>query len=144
MQIHFNLEGIEDAKDARSMDGVIWRVIVLQPQATGREGQLPLHFKRPFRLWSYEVSHRRLVLRARPGGGIDGTVEVEFLDVLGMKLKSQYAELQICRASDTATTGIDEFVGIPDRHRSKYTTLLVSDGSDDGFVVCGSLRVHEN
>ncbi|MFJ9117375.1 hypothetical protein ACIRJO_17655 [Streptomyces sp. NPDC102394] len=71
-------------------------------------------------------------------------MEVEFLDVLGMKLKSQYAELQICRASDTATTGIDEFVGIPDRHRSKYTTLLVSDGSDDGFVVCGSLRVHEN
>lgn len=41
-------------------------------------------------------------------------------------------------------TGVDEFVGIPDGHRSRFTTLLVSDGSDDGFVVCGSIRVHED
>ncbi|MDX3129177.1 hypothetical protein PV367_05015 [Streptomyces europaeiscabiei] len=116
----------------------------MQPKGPGREGTLPLHFERPFLLWSYEVSHRRLVLRARPGDGLDGTVEIEFVDVLGMKLKSQYPELLICPAPDTATTGIDEFVDIPDRHRSRYTTLLVSDGSDDGFVVCGSLRVHEN
>lgn len=50
----------------------------------------------------------------------------------------------ICPAPGTATTGIDEFVDIPDRHRSRYVTMLVSDGSDDGFVVWGSLRVHEN
>ena len=116
----------------------------MQPQAADREGKLPLHLKRPFQLWSYQASHRRLVLRTRPGGGLDGTVEIEFLDVLGMKLKSQYPELQISLAPATATAGIDEFVDIPGRHRSRYSTLLVSDGSDDGFVVCGSLRVHEN
>ncbi|KAB1150490.1 hypothetical protein F7R91_00345 [Streptomyces luteolifulvus] len=71
-------------------------------------------------------------------------MEIEFLDVLGLKLKSQYPELLISLAPDTATAGIDGFVDIPDRHRSRYTTLLVSDGSDDGFVVRGSLRVHEN
>ncbi|MFD9112074.1 hypothetical protein [Streptomyces bottropensis] len=116
----------------------------MQAQVAGQEGELPLHFKRPFQLWSYQASHRRLVLQARPGGGLDKAVEIEFLDVLGMKLKSQYSELLISTAPDTATTGIDEFVAIPDRHRSKFTTLLVSDGSEDGFVVCGSLRVHED
>ncbi|MEV6378814.1 hypothetical protein AB0M31_05275 [Streptomyces sp. NPDC051773] len=74
---------------------------------------------------------------------MDGTVEIEFLNVLGMKLKSQYPELLISAAPDTVTADIDEFVTIPARHRSKFTTLLVSDGSDDGFVICGSLRVHE-
>ncbi len=116
----------------------------MQPKVVGREGGLPLHFKRPFLVWSYHASHRRLVLRASPGGGVDGTVEIEFLNVLGMKLKSQYSELRVSAAPDTVTTGIDEFVAIPARHRSKFTTLLVSDGSDDGFVICGSLRVHEN
>jgi hypothetical protein len=108
-----------------------------------QEWEFPLHFKRPFQLWSYQASHRRLVLRARPGGGLDRAVEIEFLDVLGMKLKSQYPELLVSPAPATTTTGIDEFVAIPARHQSKFTTLLVSDGSDDGFVVCGSLRVHE-
>lgn len=127
----------------------------MQPRGAGPEGNLPLHIKRPFQLWSYEVSHRRLVLRTCLGGGPDGRVEIEFLDVLGMKLKSHYPELLISPAPDTvrATTGIDEFVHIPDRHRSKFTTLLISDGptngwggsggSGYGFVVCGALRVHE-
>ncbi|MDX2938411.1 hypothetical protein [Streptomyces ipomoeae] len=119
----------------------------MQPQVAGREGKLPLRFKRPFQLWSYQVSHRRPVLRTNPGGGLHGTVEIEFLDVLGMKLKSQYPELLISVAPDTAATGIDEFVDIPDRHRARYTTLLVSDGPDDGrargaVVVCESGELH--
>lgn len=113
----------------------------MQPQVVGREGKLPLHFKRPFQLWSYQASHRQLVLRGRPEGGLDGAVEIEFLDVLGMKVKSQYRELRIAAAPDSAE--IDEFVDIPERHRSRYVTLLVTDGSGDGFVVCGALRVHE-
>ncbi|MDT0571897.1 hypothetical protein RM704_31345 [Streptomyces sp. DSM 3412] len=116
----------------------------MQPHIVGRDRELPLRFKRPFLLWSYQASHRRLLLRAHPGNGVDGTVEIEFLNVLGMKLKSQYPELLISPALDTAGTGIDEFVDIPDRHRARFTALLVSDGSDDGFVICGSLRVHEH
>ncbi|MDX3033132.1 hypothetical protein QBB33_07410 [Streptomyces scabiei] len=115
----------------------------MQSQVARREGELPLRFRRPFQLWSYQVSHRRLVLRSHPGGGLDGTVEIEFLNVLGMKLKSHYSELLVSAAPDAATTRIDEFVDIPDRHKAKFNALLVSDGSDDGFVVCGSLRVRE-
>lgn len=114
----------------------------MQSQVEDREGKLPLRFKQPFQLWSYQVSHRRLLLRGRPRGRSSGTVDIEFLDVLGMKLKSQYPELLISPAPDTATD-INEFVAIPDRYRSRYATLLVSDGSGDGFVTCGSLRVHE-
>jgi hypothetical protein len=68
-------------------------------------------------------------------------VEIEFLDVLGMKVKSQYRELRISVAPGSAE--IDEFVDIPERHRSRYATLLVTDGWGDGFVVCGALRIHQ-
>lgn len=43
---------------------------------------LPLHLKRPFRPWSYEISHRRLVLRSDGNDESGVAVEVEFLDVL--------------------------------------------------------------
>ncbi|WP_405629888.1 hypothetical protein OG933_30265 [Streptomyces sp. NBC_00016] len=56
-------------------------------------------------------------------------------------MKSQYRELLISYAPDTAE--IDEFVGIPEQHRSKYAKLLVTDGAGDGFVVCRSLRINE-
>ena len=55
------------------------------------------------------------MLRESPGGGADGTVEIEFLDVLGVKLRSQYPELLISAAPDTVTADIDEFVAIPAR-----------------------------
>ncbi|MFF9772644.1 hypothetical protein ACF1HJ_03015 [Streptomyces sp. NPDC013978] len=42
-------------------------------------------------------------------------MEIEFLDVLGMKLRSQYPELLISAAPDTVTADIDEFVAIPAR-----------------------------
>ncbi|MFG3087888.1 hypothetical protein ACGGAI_09750 [Streptomyces antibioticus] len=113
----------------------------MQPESAGWEGILPLHLERPFQLWSYQASHRQLLLRGRPGDGLEGTVEIEFLDVLGMKVKSQYRELLISPAPDTAAE-VDEFTELPERHGSRYTRLLVSDGTTDGFVVCGSLRIH--
>jgi hypothetical protein len=123
----------------------------VQGHVTGLEGELgefPLRIDRPFLLWSYEVSHRRLVLREQPGdeAGV-GAVEVEFLNVLGMKVKSQYSQLLISRApapGTPAAVDIDAFVSVPDRHRSTFVTLLVSDGADDGFVICGSLRLRES
>ncbi|WP_230195976.1 hypothetical protein [Streptomyces coriariae] len=102
---------------------------------------MPPRLARPFQIWSYEVSHRQLVLRGRPGGGQEGDAEVEFLDALGMKVKSQYRGLLISYAPDTAE--IDEFVGIPEQYRSKYAKLLVTDGAGVGFVVCRSLRINE-
>lgn len=35
----------------------------MQSDSAGWEGNLPLHFRRPFRVWSNQVSHRRLILR---------------------------------------------------------------------------------
>ena len=106
----------------------------------GSSAMLPLHFRRSFQLWSYEVSHRRLTLLSQAAGGSE-SVEVEFLDVLGMKVKSSYAELVVKDAEDLAK--IDDFVVIPERHKGRYQNLIVSDGALDGFVVCGSVRIHE-
>ncbi|MFE6825509.1 hypothetical protein [Streptomyces sp. NPDC057690] len=102
---------------------------------------LAFRYERAFQLWSYGASHRRLVLRAGPGGGSEGAVEIEFLDVLGMKVKSRYRELLISPAPDNDP--LDEFVEIPEKHRADYVKLLVTDGSGDGFVICRALRVHE-
>ena len=72
-----------------------------------------------------------------------GAGEVEFVGVLCMQVKSHYSELLISRARGTAAAaGIDAFVPVPERHRSKFTALLVSDGAvGGGFVVCGGFRV---
>ncbi|BCJ76445.1 hypothetical protein CS0771_59890 [Catellatospora sp. IY07-71] len=98
---------------------------------------LPLQFDCSFRPWSYRVSHRTLVLRShnREGGDID----VVFVDVLGMKIKALYRGLTISDSGRVAE--IDEFVDVPERHRSRYVNLSVSDRDDGGFVVCGALRI---
>jgi hypothetical protein len=69
------------------------------------------------------------------------TIEIEFLDVLGMKVKSYYKELFI--GSAESDSGIDDFVEIPDRSRDLFEKLSVSDGGVQGFVVCGKVRVRE-
>ncbi|KQX82309.1 hypothetical protein ASD48_03155 [Streptomyces sp. Root1310] len=102
---------------------------------------LTFRYERAFQLWSYGASHRQLVLRAGAGGGSEGAVEIEFLDVLGMKVKSRYRELLISPAPDNDP--LDEFVDVPEKCRADYVKLLVTDGSGDGFVICRALRVHE-
>ncbi|MFJ9019060.1 hypothetical protein ACIRPU_03585 [Streptomyces sp. NPDC102259] len=102
---------------------------------------LTFRYERAFHLWSYGASHRQLVLRAGAGDGSEGSVEIEFLDVLGMKVKSRYRELLISPAPDSDP--LDEFVVIPEKHKADYVKLLVTDGSGDGFVICRALHVHE-
>lgn len=107
----------------------------MEPVTTDWKGNLPLHFNHPFQLWSYQISHRMLILRSHTG------IELEFTDVLAMKVKSGYRKLLISIMQDGF--GFDDFLNIPERHRDRYSVLLVTDGSSDGFVVCGGLRIRE-
>ncbi|MCR6490203.1 hypothetical protein M8542_46080 [Amycolatopsis sp. OK19-0408] len=68
-------------------------------------------------------------------------VEIEFLDVLGMKVKSYYDELVIGIAEDGSE--IDNFIEVPERHEDRYMRLVVSDGGVGGFVVCGKVLIRE-
>jgi hypothetical protein len=79
----------------------------------------------------------------RSGGSDEsGTVlEVEFLDVVAMKIRSNYEELLIDEATAEAAE-IDEFADVPERHSARFLKLLVSDARHEGFVVCGSICVH--
>jgi hypothetical protein len=100
------------------------------------EADLPLRFERPFQVWSYQVSHRRLVLRSRAGEPGD-VIEVEFLGVLGMKLRSSYDRLAVTAGGEAGA-----LVEVPERHRGRFRTYTVSDGRHDGFVICGAVRLH--
>ncbi|WP_432832844.1 hypothetical protein [Dactylosporangium sp. CA-092794] len=108
--------------------------------SAGGRLDLPLHIDRQFRPWRYEVSHRRLVFR----GSVDEmgeTIDVVFLDVLGMKIRHKYDQLLIADADDRLE--IDEFVDVPERHDARYVRLTVSDGVHVGFVVCASVHIVE-
>lgn len=107
---------------------------------TDRQEHFPLCFKRAFQPWSYSASHRTLVLRSWSAGDPDDMVDLEFVDVVGMKTRTAYKELLISVAGDP--TEIEQFVDVPERHRDKYMNLLLSDGAHEGFVVCRSFRVH--
>ncbi|MFJ6383625.1 hypothetical protein ACIQI7_26920 [Kitasatospora sp. NPDC092039] len=99
---------------------------------------LPLRTERAFRPWSYSVSHRRLVLRTWEDDQ-KPVLEVEFENVTGMKLRQTFADLYISEARTVPE--IDEFVDIPKVGRRLYRTLLLSDGTHEGFVVCSRMQL---
>ena len=109
---------------------------------TNDRPELPLHFGYVFRLWSYQVSHRRLVLRGRADGEDWDALEIVFLGVRGMKVQSDYRTLSIGYASSSLGE-IDEFVEIPPRHNEKYLKLDLSDGNHGGYIVCGSFNIRK-
>ncbi|MFD8705064.1 hypothetical protein ACFV1W_20995 [Kitasatospora sp. NPDC059648] len=98
----------------------------------------PIHFGRRFYVQSYQVSHRKLVMRSAPEPRTD-PVDVIFDDVLGMKVRSSYRELHITNSGDPVE--VDDFLDLPQRYSLGYTNLTVSDGKTTGFVVCRRLRV---
>ncbi|GAB4050867.1 hypothetical protein [Catellatospora paridis] len=107
---------------------------------------LPVQLERPFQPWVYTVSHRTLVLRSHgrtdPGHGtsrFEKSVDVVFVDVLAMNTRAHYRELFIADLGDL--TEVDGFPEVPERFRHRYAYLTVSDGTHDGFVVCGNLNV---
>ncbi|SOD84234.1 hypothetical protein [Streptomyces sp. Ag109_G2-15] len=101
---------------------------------------LPLLFGHVFQVWSYSKSHRKLVLRGRPGQEYDEFVDVVFNDVLGMKIASSYPQLSVAIAADVSE--MDEFLDMPERYDRGFVNLEVSDGTRRGFVVCKSVVVH--
>ncbi|MEW2354542.1 hypothetical protein [Spirillospora sp. NPDC029432] len=106
----------------------------------GLREELPLRFEFPFRLWSYQISHRMLVLRGQSQDELAEVVDIEFLDVLAIKVVSNYRRLLIREA--TGSGEIDDFADIPARHRLRYLRLSVSDGARDGFVVCAQVKLN--
>lgn len=108
--------------------------------------ELPLRFERLFQPVLYTLSHRTLVLRsygrADPGHGASEfaeSVDVVFVDVIAMSTRARYRPLLITAQGDLAE--VDGFPEVPERHRHRYVYLSVSDGTHDGFVVCGNLQV---
>ncbi|MFE1313692.1 hypothetical protein [Streptomyces sp. NPDC058755] len=102
--------------------------------------ELPLRFDHVFQAWSYSKSHRKLVLRGRPGQDYDEFVDVIFNDVLGMKIASSYPRLSVSIAADTRE--MDDFLEMPERYDHRFVNLEVSDGIRRGFVVCKGVVVH--
>ncbi|MGW7449673.1 hypothetical protein [Kitasatospora sp. NPDC054795] len=99
---------------------------------------LPLRTGRAFRPWSYSVSHRCLVLRTWEDE-TKPVLELEFKNVSAMKLRRSFDELHVSEADGRPE--IDEFAGITENNREFYRTLLLSDGTRQGFVVCSRMQL---
>ncbi|MEU7825540.1 hypothetical protein [Catellatospora sp. NPDC049133] len=107
---------------------------------------LPLRFERTFQPWMYTASHRTLVLRshgrADPGhesAEFAEAIDVMFVNVIAMSTRVRYRPLLIAALSDL--TEVEGFPEVPERLRAGFVYLSVSDGTHDGFVVCGNLQV---
>ncbi|MFD0408784.1 hypothetical protein [Kitasatospora sp. NPDC127116] len=100
---------------------------------------LPLRTGRAFRPWSYSVSHRCLVLRTWEDD-TKPALELEFKNVLAMKLRRSFDQLHVSEVVD-GVPEIDEFADISDEDREFFRTLLLSDGTHQGFVVCSRMQL---
>jgi hypothetical protein len=70
---------------------------------------------RAFQVWSYDPSHRQLILRSDPSR-LDGTttrVEVYFGHVECMLVRPTYHSLRVRRASPGEFRRVSDFAGIP-------------------------------
>ncbi|MEU1287488.1 hypothetical protein [Kitasatospora sp. NPDC005856] len=99
---------------------------------------LPLQTERAFRPWSYSVSHRFLVLRTWEDAQ-KPVLQVEFENVAAMKLRATFDSLSISKARSDRE--IDGFADVPEQDRRMYRTLLLSDGTHEGFVVCSRVQL---
>ncbi|MFD4658161.1 hypothetical protein ACFWP2_21335 [Kitasatospora sp. NPDC058444] len=99
---------------------------------------LPLRTERAFRPWSYSVSHRCLVLRTWEDD-TKPVLELEFKNVLAMKLRRTFDALYVSEVG--GVPDIDEFADISEEDRELYRTLLLSDGTHQGFVVCSRMQL---
>ncbi|MFJ8045913.1 hypothetical protein ACIRBX_35920 [Kitasatospora sp. NPDC096147] len=105
-------------------------------------GDLPLSYERAFRPWRYSVSHRELVLRASETD-TEPALEALFVGVAAMKLRRVFNPLTITRASRAQAAEIQKFADLDREIRSSWRTLIVSDGTHEGFVVCNNLQVFQ-
>lgn len=96
---------------------------------------LPISLDRRIRPWRYSVSHSELSLRSIDSGPSDDIIEIKFIGVVGMKLKTMYEMLHISHASGPQREEILAFVGVPEAHAPKVQCLTLNP-DDDSFVAC--------
>jgi hypothetical protein len=95
---------------------------------------------RYFKVWTYAVSHRRLLLRSTKEGGLPSRIDVYLSGIDRMLLRPYYDGLRVAEA-DAQDLG-----GYRDRYGEvaagyKLFTLEPDLGS---FVVAGNLQWHED
>ncbi|GIF96340.1 hypothetical protein [Catellatospora citrea] len=107
---------------------------------------LPLHIERPFHQWRYMTSHRTLIMRSHnrrdPVHGdarFEESIDVVFSGVYAMNTRTHYRELFIASLGDL--TEVDGYPEIPEHLRHLFVHLTVSDGTNEGFVVCSNVLV---
>ncbi|MEV5846713.1 hypothetical protein AB0M32_32575 [Streptomyces sp. NPDC051985] len=91
---------------------------------------------RVFQVWSYDPSHRQLIIRSDPSR-LDGTttrVEVYFGHVECMLLRPTYKSLRVRRASPAEFRRVSDVAGIP-AEDGESTYLIDPEGTS--FVVSG-------
>ena len=105
--------------------------------------QLPMTIGRPFRLWSFAVTHSTLLLRSNIAPGLETRVDVLFKEVRFVLLKSHYSRLEIEPAAESESQRLAEEMLVDLAGRFVFT--LGRAGTENwGLVVAGSLFVAED
>lgn len=98
-----------------------------------------LDFERPFRIWSYIVSHNQLLLRSTKGTDAKTRIDVLFKNVSLINIASNLDGLVIEEA------GPDEIrLDCTDVHLKGRKVFRVTSRNCQGYVVAGAVVVHED
>ncbi|GAA4318378.1 hypothetical protein ACFQY7_41345 [Actinomadura luteofluorescens] len=101
-----------------------------------------LTLQRPFRLWRYGVSHSELLMHGHAGAGCDEHVNVLFVDVRAVKLRTLYDPLILQPADEQTRLGLLDFAQVPQRFHAQFLSLaLPAPDAEPGFIVCASATV---
>jgi hypothetical protein len=92
--------------------------------------------KRSFELWSYGVSHQRLLLRSGRSHKFGTTVDVLLQEVTWLQLPIGFTGLEISRLESWSDSSCPHLSTVSLKHRALWSVRY--DGGE-GFVVAGSL-----
>lgn len=98
-------------------------------------GSLPWQFDRPFKVWSYQVSHSTLLLRSVQSNTRDARVDVMFRSVRAVRLGTNYPDL-ILNLLSREPVNLSHDFGVASS--APIFSLASSDGSS-GLVAAGGI-----
>ncbi len=104
--------------------------------------EFPLRMDRQFQLWSYQVSHRVLLLRSNITRDATSRVDLMFRSVSAMELRSRYEWISVDLASDSrreqlSSLGVEVAAGA-------HLFSIESAFPGAGYVVAGSFYYAED
>ncbi|WP_121432990.1 hypothetical protein [Actinomadura pelletieri] len=101
-----------------------------------------LTLQRPFSPWRYGVGHSELLMHSHAGTGSDEHINVLFVDVRAVKLRTSYNPLILQAADEQVRLGLLDFAQVPQRFHAQFLSLVLpTPDAEPGFIVCARASI---